>query len=379
MHWSVIKLTPPSFCHGMSMSSTPKHPTSMQSREQLSIEQPLIEKRTKSTASNLQNDKPPSAQVVINTRPVERSAPLTDYLEAAGLSVVEIPMLALQSRPTTSDDMTLMRQWLEGDYKALVIVSPTAAASGLAVWQALEREHQDQDQDQQSLDNDESVNGQAKTDTALTDLSAPSQLIAVGEATASVLNDAQPPVLGHHVKQPSIANNEGMLAMPEIESLTAGDKVLIWRGLGGRRLLVDALQARGIHVDSIVWYERTMPINAKEQYKQWLHSFHSQKYSNELQKKASKSEQSLPIVVVSSGTAFEYWTDIVKEVETTVESLEPKMTTDAIDSLSFSLSDFYYVVLGERLANMVAEQQLRYCRVEDLAPETILAAIDSHT
>ncbi|MGO1757752.1 MAG: uroporphyrinogen-III synthase, partial [Psychrobacter sp.] len=126
------------------MSSTPKHPTSMQSREQLSIEQPLIEKRTKSTASNLQNDKPPSAQVVINTRPVERSTPLTDYLEAAGLSVVEIPMLALQSRPTTSDDMTLMRQWLEGDYKALVIVSPTAAASGLAVWQALEREHQDQ-------------------------------------------------------------------------------------------------------------------------------------------------------------------------------------------------------------------------------------------
>ncbi|MDN6274913.1 uroporphyrinogen-III synthase [Psychrobacter sp.] len=357
------------------MSSTPKHPTSMQSIEQLSIEQPLIEKRTKSTASNLQNDKPSSAQVVINTRPVERSAPLTDYLEAAGLSVIEIPMLALQSRPTTSDDIALMRQWLEGDCKALVVVSPTAAASGLAVWQALEREHQDQ----QSLDNNESVNGQAKTDTALADLSAPSQLIAVGEATASVLNDAQPPVPGHHVKQPSIANNEGMLAMPEIESLTAGDKVLIWRGLGGRRLLVDALQARGVHVDSIAWYERTMPINAKEQYKQWLHSFHSQKYSNKLRKKACESEHQLPVVVVSSGTAFEYWTDIVKDVETTVESLEPKITTDATDSLSLSLSDFYYVVLGERLANMVAEQQLRHCRVEDLAPETILAAIDSHT
>lgn len=377
MHWSVIKLKlkHPSFCHGMSMSLTPKHPTSMQSIEQLSIEQPLIEKRTKSTASNLQNNRPSSAQVVINTRPVERSAPLTDYLEAAGLNVVEIPMLALQSRPTTSDDMTLMRQWLEGDYKALVIVSPTAAASGLAVWQGLEREHQDQ----HSLDDNELVNGQTKTDTALADLSAPSQLIAVGETTASVLNAAQPHMKGHHVKQPSIANNEGMLAMPEFENLTAGDKVLIWRGLGGRRLLVDALQARGIHVDSIAWYERTMPVNAKDQYKQWLHSFYSYQRSSEPQKKACESEHQLPIVVVSSGTAFEYWTEVVEEVKTTVESLEPKITTDATDSLSLSLSDFYYVVLGERLANMVAEQQLRYCRVEDLAPETILAAIDSHT
>jgi uroporphyrinogen-III synthase len=44
---------------------------------------------------------------------------------------------------------------------------------------------------------------------------------------------------------------------------------------------------------------------------------------------------------------------------------------------ALQLTDFAYVVLGERLANMVARQQLSYWRVEDLAPTTILAAIHS--
>ena len=41
------------------------------------------------------------------------------------------------------------------------------------------------------------------------------------------------------------------------------------------------------------------------------------------------------------------------------------------------MADFSYVVLGVRLAEMVASQQLEYWQVEDLAPETILAAIDT--
>lgn len=147
------------FCHGTSMSSTLNHAQ-------------LISNSQSTNESSL-------AQVVINTRPVERAAALTDHLQAAGLTVVEIPMLTLQSRSTTEQDMTLMRQWLAGDYKALVIVSPTAAASGLAVWQALENECQAQS------------NGNEREDTEIKVLKAPSYLIAVGEATASVLNNAK--------------------------------------------------------------------------------------------------------------------------------------------------------------------------------------------
>lgn len=326
------------FCHGTSMSSTLNHAQ-------------LISNSQSTNESSL-------AQVVINTRPVERAAALTDHLQAAGLTVVEIPMLTLQSRSTTEQDMTLMRQWLAGDYKALVIVSPTAAASGLAVWQALENECQ-----AQSNDNE-------REDTEIKVLKAPSYLIAVGEATASVLNNAKIEASNYQVLQPHIANNEGMLAMPEIERLQAGDKLLVWRGLGGRRLLVDTLLARGVHIDSIAWYERIMPIDAMAQYEQWLQGFLARNGE-----KNTSSSQPKPIVVISSGTAFEHWESIVRAVAE--KSLEQETAKETPAILPYKLSDFSYVVLGERLAKMVAEQQLSYWRVEDLAPATILAAIHS--
>ncbi|NRD71141.1 uroporphyrinogen-III synthase [Psychrobacter okhotskensis] len=305
-------------------------------------------------------------QVVINTRPIERAAPLTQCLQAAGLSVIEMPMLTLQARATTDKDRQMVRQWLAGDYQALVIVSPTAAASGLAMWQALEVERQKPNKTTELVE------------SALMALETPSHLIAVGDATAAVLNNAQLPVASYQVRQPSIANNEGMLAMPEIESLQAGDKLLIWRGLGGRRLLVDTLQARGVHIDSIAWYERIMPEDAQSQYEQWLQDFYAQ---NALQANATV-DRVKPIVVISSGTAFEHWASIVEAAVVKVldeKNLEAIANQSKTDNAALKLSDFAYVVLGERLANMVAQQQLSYWRVEDLAPETILAAINSKT
>ncbi len=322
----------------------------------------------KSTDSNQPIDKPLLlSQVVINTRPVERAAPLTRHLQAAGMSVIDMPMLTLQPCQTTDDDMRLMRHWLAGEYKALVIVSPTAAASGLAVWQLLERERQAE----RTIDNQigciEGEGIQGSFDT----LAAPSHLIAVGEATAAVLNEIKLSSTSCEVLQPTIANNEGMLAMPEIESLQAGDKLLVWRGLGGRRLLVDTLQARGVHIDSIAWYERKMPIDALAQYQKWLVPLLSQQ---PLQQTISV-EPLKPIVIVSSGTAFEHWESIVRAVAE--QGLESMSDRDMTVIAPLELSDFAYVVLGERLANMVAEQELSYWRVEDLAPKTILAAINA--
>ena len=315
---------------------------------------------SKSTDCSQSSDKPLSlTRTVINTRPVERAAPLTRHLQQAGLTVVGIPMLALEACASSDTDMRLMRQWLAGEYQALVIVSPTAAASGLAIWQLLERERQ------ANSATDKEAKG---TEGSSRLLAAPSHLIAVGEATAAVLNEAKLPFASYQVLQPAIANNEGMLAIPEIDSLQAGDKLLVWRGLGGRRLLVDTLQARGVHIDSIAWYERKMPIDAMMQYQQWLQDFNNRNATVGI----TASQQGKPIVIVSSGTAFEHWESIVQAAKTFDVAAEHQvMSVNA----PLKLSDFCYVVLGERLANMVAEQNLSYWRVEDLAPETILTAI----
>ena len=307
-------------------------------------------------------------QIVINTRPVERAAPLTQHLQAAGLIVVEMPMLTLQPRPTTDLDTALMHQWLAGEYKALVIVSPTAAASGLAVWQLLD--HKRKEREYKTKDGNDKY-----AQSLLEGLSLPSPLIAVGEATAAEFSQVRIDTTNYQILQPETANNEGMLGMPEIDSLQAGDKLLIWRGLGGRRLLVDTLQARGVHIDSIAWYERTMPIDALTQYQQWQQDFLTHSTASDI----ALLKQPKPIVVISSAAAFEHWSSIVNNEQS--KTLKKEQNSDAVANttqlLSLTLKDFSYVVLGERLANMVAAQQLSYWRVEDLSPATILSAIHS--
>ncbi len=318
---------------------------------------------------NYANDKSKvMPQVVINTRPVERAAPLTQHLQAAGLTVVEMPMLTLRPRPTTDIDIALMRQWLAGEYKALVIVSPTAAASGLAVWQSLDHKYKEHEYKAEDSSDKYEQN-------LLEGLSLPSPLVAVGEATAAEFSQVRIDTTNYQILQPETANNEGMLAMPEIDSLQAGDKLLIWRGLGGRRLLVDTLQARGVHIDSIAWYERTMPIDALTQYQQWQQAFLTHSTASDI----ALPKQPKPIVVISSAAAFEHWSSIVNDEQS--KTLKKEQNSDAVadieQRLSLTLKDFSYVVLGERLANMVAAQQLSYWRVEDLSPATILSAIHS--
>ncbi|WP_261869932.1 uroporphyrinogen-III synthase [Psychrobacter sp. JCM 18901] len=239
-------------------------------------------------------------KIVINTRPVERAAPLTQHLQAAGLTAIDIPMLTLRPRPTTDIDIALMHQWMAGEYKALVIVSPTAAASGLVAWQSLEHEKRKY---KAKDGNDKYVQRFSEG------LSLPSPLVAVGEATAAEFSQVRIDTTNYQILQPETANNEGMLAMPEIDSLQAGDKLLIWRGLGGRRLLVDTLQARGVHIDSIAWYERTMPIDAMAEYQQWQQAFLTHSTTSDI----ALPKQPKPIVVISSATAFEHWSNIVND------------------------------------------------------------------
>lgn len=310
-------------------------------------------------------------QTVINTRPVERAAPLTEYLQEAGFDVISIPMLALQSRAITADDIAIMRAWLVGDYKALVMVSPTAASLGLALWQTLAEQVNKQGDEHSKHNNMSTITKDAKSDLepslSPSSLMAPSHLIAVGSATAQVLQQAQLSTASYEdyqVLQPTIANNEGMLAMPEVEQLQAGDKLLVWRGLGGRRLLVDTLQARGVHIDSIAWYERVLPDDALSNYQRWAQDFYRlSKVQDEPLNKRSK-----PVVIISSGSAFEHWQSVIRQATLAQQNKDVAISETRVIP---ALADYTYVVLGVRLADMLDELQLDYLRVEDIAPVTI--------
>lgn len=87
---------------------------------------------------------------------------------------------------------------------------------------------------------------------------------AIGEATAEALEKrgAEPLVDG------GAMNSEALLALPQLQT-PAGQRVLIFRGCGGRSLLGDTLRARGAHLAYCEVYLRQLPPAACDQLAQY--------------------------------------------------------------------------------------------------------------
>lgn len=240
--------------------------------------------------------------IFINTRPAHRS----DTIRAMrGVAVVDLPLLEINDLPLHASDADKLHGWQAGSYHALIITSVESAKRALAY---------------------------------LGDIIKPSTpMIAVGDATAKCLTNAGfTPIL------PVTANNEGMLALPQISSLGAEDKVLIWRGVGGRKLLHNTLIARGVQVDVIRWYERTRPTLLDEQFAKLLPTL-------------QHTPADTPIcVLISSQMAFEHWQSL------------PHDTLDVAHR-------YHYLALGERLTHLVQTTYPKACvhLLDDLSKEHI--------
>lgn len=160
----------------------------------------------------------------INTRPSEHTTLTLD-----GINVIDLPLLELsefEHDKLTPSDHQAMQDFLDGAFKVVVVVSIKAAQCAIKFLQKNHIHYANQ-------------------------LSTLPIFVAVGTATQNALA-----AFGFKALVPDIMNNEGMLAMPVMAALQAGDKVLIWRGVGGRRLLHNTLAARQVKVCAIEWYQR---------------------------------------------------------------------------------------------------------------------------
>ncbi|WP_111657471.1 uroporphyrinogen-III synthase [Isoalcanivorax indicus] len=157
---------------------------------------------------------------VLVTRPAGQAEALLARLQAEGFAAVHVPALAITPRPL---DGAAQRLLLDVDqYHAVFFVSPNAARLGCA---------------------------------ALADVwpqwPVGVHWLAVGEATAAVLNEA-----GLPAEAPSAGfNSEAVLALPCLQSL-ADRKIMILRGDGGRELFADTLRQRGAQVMTLPLYRR---------------------------------------------------------------------------------------------------------------------------
>lgn len=198
-----------------------------------------------------------SGLVIVNTRPANRAQALTTELVATGATVAALPLLEIQPLALTAEQ----RQWLiDIDYYRWVfVVSPTAAELGLA--------HLGNYWPQWPID---------------------LHWLAVGETTAEVLRHALlEPIV------PAEESSEGLLKLPVLQQLQQGDRLLVWRGEGGRNLVRDNLQKQGVRVDYLNLYQRQLPANSHHQ---WL---------------LLRAQQLPDVVILTSGEALNHWLTLV--------------------------------------------------------------------
>lgn len=91
-------------------------------------------------------------------------------------------------------------------------------------------------------------------------------IAAVGQSTAKSI--AVNGLTVSHIS-PEPYNSEALLSMPELQNMQ-GQRVIIFRGNGGRELLANTLRDRGAEVEYAECYQRAMPnTNSNQLFKCW--------------------------------------------------------------------------------------------------------------
>ncbi|HLT63729.1 MAG TPA: uroporphyrinogen-III synthase [Pseudohongiella sp.] len=167
-----------------------------------------------------------SGVTVLLTRPVEQSAPLASALRNIGASVCELPLIEIEevTEPESCEKIKNIILNLD-QYTAAIFISINAARFGMRwidqYWPQLP-----------------------------TGLSA----YTVGPGTAEVLREFDWPVF---YPQTGVTS-EDLLALPGLKNVE-GQRIALFRGVGGRELLAETLRARGAKVDYLELYRRHTP------------------------------------------------------------------------------------------------------------------------
>lgn len=166
------------------------------------------------------------------------------------------------------------------------------------------------------------------------------QWIAVGKTTALRLFE-----YGITAHVPEVETSEGMLSLPIFKSILNLKKIAFWRGEGGRQFMMQQCLQNNVDVLNFVLYERECPLESMLRVPEIL----------------LKVEQTgAPCwVCISSEASWKNWLKLFENKQYIIESC-------------------HYLVLGERLYNVVINDQyeLKYhfdaTQIQDLNPQTML-------
>lgn len=243
---------------------------------------------------------------IVNTRPKERADALNHALMQQGATVLALPLLEttpLLLSPQAQDYLHNL-----DSYDGVFIVSPTAASLGLK---------------------------------ALADYwpQWPVAIgwLAIGQSTAELMRD-----YGIDAIVPLQETSEGLLQLPQLQSLKKGQRLLVLRGEGGRNLVRDNLQNQGVNVDYVNLYQRQLPQESRQQWQD--------------------IQQQIDVVIITSGETLAQWQQMAGE---------PAKNTPML-------------VISPRLVNLAQQQGFKnVISSASIKPDDIVTALcqwhDAHT
>ena len=170
---------------------------------------------------------PLAGRTIVVTRPRAQAAPLAEAIAAAGGAPLIFPLLEI-SPAADSKPLVEVLSHLSA-YRVAIFISPNAVDYTLPA--------------------------------LLASGPWPDELIpaAVGQGTVKALAAHG---IGGCVAPTERFDSEALLALPELAAdQVAGQRLVIFRGDGGRELLADTLRERGATVDCVTCYQRSGPVN----------------------------------------------------------------------------------------------------------------------
>ena len=166
---------------------------------------------------------PLAGRGIVVTRPAQQSGPLAGRIHTAGGQAILFPVLEIIDTPDLQPLIDVIARL--DDYQLAVFISPNAVVRAM------------------------------KQVIARRQWPAAMRVAAIGKGSVRELERFG--VSGVLAPERHF-DSEHLLALPELQAV-AGQRVVIFRGDGGRELLGDTLTARGAQVDYVECYRRARP------------------------------------------------------------------------------------------------------------------------
>ncbi len=156
---------------------------------------------------------------ILITRPEHQAVELTRLLTEAGAETLLLPVLAIEAVAASLPEKLENYQWA-------LFTSVNAVEHGVAL---------------------------------LNPLPSQLQLVSIGKKTTAALQHFFP--THHIITAPPPYHSESLLTLPAFQQLD-GQKIMIFKGTGGREMLATTLATRGAQVTTLAVYRRIQPVQS---------------------------------------------------------------------------------------------------------------------